>query len=381
MGIPFNKPYMNGRELFNISRAYANRCLAGDGPFTKHCQGVLAARFGGRSVFLTHSGTAALELAMHVLDLKPADEVVVPSFTFVSCANAVLLAGGTPVFADVMAETQNLSLASFKRVVSERTRAVIVVHYAGIASELDEIVSFARSKGIVVIEDAAHCLGAYYKGLELGCHGDFGCFSFHETKNITCGEGGALLVNDTKFVTRIEIMREKGTDRSRFMRGQVDKYTWQDRGSSYLPSEITAAFLAAQLDDIELVTQQRRDAWDRYHILLSDAEDEELLERPVVPSGSKGNGHIYYVLLKSLQVRQDVIAALHRLSIQTTFHYVPLHSSPYGKQFRHDSEGMNVCAENANRLLRLPMWFGIESTALELVANSLALVLRNVRHT
>lgn len=379
MTIPFNKPYMNGRELFNISRAYSNRCLAGDGPFTKHCQRLLSEHLEGRTAFLTHSGTAALELAMHVLDFKPSDEVVVPSFTFVSCANAVLLAGGTPVFADVRPDTQNLSLNSFMRVVSENTRAVVVVHYAGIASELDAIIAFARSRKIVVIEDAAHCLGAYYKDVELGCHGDFGCFSFHETKNITCGEGGALIVNDERYISRIEIMREKGTDRSRFMRGQVDKYTWQDRGSSYLPSEISAAFLAAQLDDIDLVTQQRREAWAHYHNLLAVTENEGLLKRPVVPSESMGNGHIYYVLLDNLEVRQNVIAALHRMGIQTTFHYVPLHSSPYGKQFRHDPGGMPVCDENADRLLRLPMWYGIEPTMRELVANSLTLVLRNTK--
>lgn len=380
MTIPFNKPYMNGRELFNISQAYNNRNLAGDGPFTKRCQKLLSERLEGRPVFLTHSGTAALELAMHALNLRSEDEVVVPSFTFVSCANAVLLGGGTPVFADVSPSTQNLSLASFQRVVSEKTRAVVVVHYAGIASELDEIIAFAKLRNIVVIEDAAHCLGAHYKGMELGCRGDFGCFSFHETKNITCGEGGALLVNQDRLVSRIEIMREKGTDRSRFMRGQGDKYTWQDRGSSYLPSEITAAFLSAQLDDIGQVTEYRLEAWNHYHDLLSTAEGEGLLTRPVVPSGSEGNGHIYYVLLESVAVRQSVITALQRLGIQTTFHYVPLHSSPYGQKFRHDPEGMSVCENHSDRLLRLPLWFGIEPTMRELVASSLVLLLRNARY-
>lgn len=379
MKIPFNKPYMNGRELFNISQAYNNRNLAGDGPFTKQCQKTLSERLERRPVFLTHSGTAALELAMHALNLRSDDEVVVPSFTFVSCANAVLLGGGTPVFADVSPDTQNLSLASFQRVTSEKTRAVIVVHYAGIASELDEIIAFAKSRDIVVIEDAAHCLGAHYKGMELGCRGDFGCFSFHETKNITCGEGGALLVNQERYVARIEVMREKGTDRSRYMRGQVDKYTWQDRGSSYLPSEISAAFLSAQLDDIGKVTAQRLEAWNHYHELLSLGEKEGLLKRPVVPHDSESNGHIYYVLLPSLTVRQNIITSLQRLGIQTTFHYVPLHSSPYGRKFRHDPQGMSVCDSHSDRLLRLPLWFGIEPTTRELVANSLMLLLRNAR--
>lgn len=379
MNIPFNTPYMNGRELFNISQAHQNRNFAGDGPFTKRCQSLLSERLENRPVFLTHSGTAALELAVHALDLRPEDEVVVPSFTFVSCANAVLLGGATPVFADINPDTQNLSFASFKRVISDRTRAVIVVHYAGIASELDEIIAYAKRHGIIVIEDAAHCLGAHYKNMELGCRGDFGCFSFHETKNITCGEGGAILVNNDRYVSRIEIMREKGTDRSRFMRGQVDKYTWRDRGSSYLPSEISAAFLSAQLDDIDQVTRQRQHSWDHYHDLLFKSEAEGLLKRPVVPSESKGNGHIYYVLLENLEVRQIVIAALRRIGVQTAFHYLPLHKSPYGQKFKHDMQGMEVAEQNSDRLLRLPLWYGIDSKARELVANSLDLVLKNTK--
>jgi len=376
---PFNKPYMNGRELFNISAAYNNRALAGDGPFTKRCQDVLTKRLENNPVFLTHSGTAALELSMLTLNLAPDDEVVVPSFTFVSCANAVLIAGGRPVFADIDPGTQNLSLESFKRTVSERTRAVIVVHYAGIASELVEIVAFARERGIVVIEDAAHCLGALYDGRELGTFGHFGCFSFHETKNITCGEGGALLINDPKYLSQAEIIREKGTDRSKFLRGQVDKYTWKGRGSSYLPSEISAAFLYAQLFDIDVVTAERRTSWNHYHELLEQAEIEGLLERPKVDPRCSPNGHIYYVLLRDMVLRDYVIASLKRLEIQATFHYVPLHSSSYGIQFNHDPAGMAVCDHNASRLLRLPMWFGIESETREQIAHSLRLILQNAR--
>ena len=374
---PFNKPYMNGRELFNISQAYDNRVLAGDGPFTKRCQEVLTKRLGNNPVFLTHSGTAALELSMLALNLAPDDEVVVPSFTFVSCSNAVLIAGGLPVFADINPGTQNLSLESFKRTVSERTRAVIVVHYAGVASELLEIIAFARERSIVVIEDAAHCLGALYEGRELGTFGDFGCFSFHETKNITCGEGGALLVNHPKYSSQVEIIREKGTDRSQFLRGQVDKYTWRARGSSYLPSEISAAFLHAQLDDIDVVTAARRASWNHYHELLEKAEIEGLLQRPKVDSRCNPNGHIYYVLLRDTALRDYVIVSLKRLDIQATFHYVPLHSSSYGIQFKHDPAGMTVCDHNAPRLLRLPMWFEIKAETRELIAHSLRLILQN----
>ena len=381
MKIPFNKPYMNGRELFNIAQAYNNRSLAGDGPFTKQCQNLLSDRFENRSVFLTHSGTAALELSMLSLDLEPDHEVVVPSYTFVSCANAVLIAGGRPVFADINPKTQNLSLASLLRVISPKTRAIIVVHYAGIASELLEIIAFAQSHGIVVIEDAAHCLGALLNGRELGTFGDFGCFSFHETKNITCGEGGALLVNNSEYTSRVEIIREKGTDRSRFMKGQVDKYTWRNRGSSYLPSEISAAFLCAQLDDIGLVTNNRRESWNHYHELLADAEDEGLIQRPFVPADCCPNGHIYYVLLENTDLRDKVISSMSRLEIQTTFHYVPLHSSEYGSQFGSDAEGMQQSENTYKKLLRLPMWFGLEDSARKSIAHSLLLILKNIRKT
>jgi dTDP-4-amino-4,6-dideoxygalactose transaminase len=316
-------------------------------------------------------------LALLTLDLAPEEEVVVPSFTFVSCANAVLIAGGLPVFADINPQTQNLSLASFKSLVTEKTRAVIVVHYAGIASELYEIIAFARLHNIVVIEDAAHCLGSLFNGQELGTFGDFGCFSFHETKNITCGEGGALVVNNDKHVTRVEIIREKGTDRSRFLRGQVDKYTWRDRGSSYLPSEITAAFLCAQLDDIDLVTQERKKSWDHYQELMIETVQEGLLTCPVVPFGCNPNGHIYYILLNNSDLRSELIKSLKRLQIQTTFHYVPLHSSPFGKKYRSDPNGMQFTEINAERLLRLPLWFGLDSISRNLIAHSLRLILKN----
>lgn len=377
--IPFNKPYMNGRELFNISQAHSNRALAGDGEFTKRSQEVLSERLLKRPVFLTQSGTAALELALLALNFQSDDEVIVPSFTFVSCANAVLIAGCKPVFADINANTQNLSLESFKRMVTDKTRAVIVVHYAGISSELYEIIEFAKAKKIIVIEDAAHCLGALLNDQELGTFGDFGCFSFHETKNITCGEGGALVVNNQNYISRIEIIREKGTDRSRFLRGHIDKYTWRDRGSSYLPSEITAAFLFAQLEDIDKVTLDRHNSWCHYHELLDEAESEGLLKRPVIHSDCYTNGHIYYVLLKDgIKLRDEVIASLNRLCIQTAFHYIPLHSSPYGSRFKFDSEGMNNTEHNASCLLRLPIWYGLDAGSRELISHSLHLILKNI---
>lgn len=368
---------MNGRELFNISQAHLNRTLAGDGPYTQKCQNILSTKLGNRPVFITHSGTAALELALLSLNLCSTDEVIVPSFTFVSCANAVLIAGGQPVFADINPNTQNLSIASFKNTISKFTKAVIVVHYAGISSELTEIIQFARTQGIVVIEDAAHCLGSLLNGQELGTLGDFGCFSFHETKNITCGEGGALVVNRPMDVNKIEVIREKGTDRSIFLRGLTDKYTWRNKGSSYLPSEITTAFLCAQLDDIDLVTSNRRNSWLHYHELLSLGEREGLFERPSFSHNSVLNGHIYYILLRDGSIRDEVIASMRRLQIQLTFHYVPLHSSPYGIQFRSDKSSMSVTERNASRLMRLPLWFGLTEQEREIVANSLHLILKN----
>jgi len=377
--VPFNRPYMNGKELFNISTAYQNRLLAGDGPFTKECQSILSTRLGGLPVYLTQSGTAALELCLLSLNLNSTDEVIVPSFTFVSCANAVLIAGGTPVFADISECTQNLSFDSVVRLINENTKAIIIVHYAGICSELTEILYHAKSKGIIVIEDAAHCLGSTLDGRELGTFGDFGCFSFHETKNITCGEGGALVVRDIALVERIETIREKGTDRSRFLRGEVDKYTWRSCGSSYLPSEVTAAFLRAQLDDIDVVTTWRANCWKLYHELFKELESANFVRRPHIPDHVTINGHIYYLILPSLQVRHNVITSLKRLRIQTTFHYVPLHNSPFGMQFRHDKSGMKNSLDAGSRLVRLPMWFGLSDAAIELVANSMTLILKSQR--
>lgn len=376
--IPFNRPYMNGRELYNIAQAHINRGFAGDGQFTRTCQERLAKHLGVSDVFLTQSGTAALEAALLALSLAPGSEVILPSFTFVSCANAVLIAGGRPVFADINPETKTICLNSIKRLVCKETRAVIIVHYGGIVQDLDKILTYCRERNLVVIEDAAHCLGSKWNGRELGTFGDLGCYSFHETKNITSGEGGAISVNNKSYVTTIETLREKGTDRSKFLRGEVDKYTWRSIGSSYLPSEITAAFLRAQLDDIDLVTETRRKGWLTYHQLLEGAEQEGLLHRPGLPTGITINGHIYYVILPSEEKRNKIISAMNRTGIQLAFHYVPLHSSPYGLKFKSDPTGMKITEMTASRLVRLPLWMGLTKLQQKTVCTTLVLTLRNM---
>jgi dTDP-4-amino-4,6-dideoxygalactose transaminase len=379
MNIPFNKPYMNGRELFNIAQAHVSRGLAGDGSFTKLCQAKLSEIFNNKPVLLTQSGTAALECALLALKLSHSDEVIVPSFTFVSCANAVILAGGTPIFADINPETQNISLQSLKRLMKPITRALVLVHYAGIASELDEIVAYCRQHGVVVIEDAAHCIGALWGRKELGTFGDLGCLSFHETKNITSGEGGAVIINNLEYLTTVELLREKGTDRSRFLRGEVDKYTWRSLGSSYLPSEITAAFLHAQLEDVEYVTNARRMQWMNYHQFLEPVENEGLLLRPKLPQLATPNGHIYYILVSNELTRRQLIESMKRVGVQLTFHYVPLHSSPYGLQFKADPYGMSVTDDTAARLVRLPHWIGLTEVQQRMICATITLILKGLR--
>lgn len=375
--IPFNKPNMTGKELFYISQTYTHRNFSGDGPFTKKCQALLTAKYGGSPVYLTNSGTAALELAMLALDFEPGDEVIVPSFTFVSCANAVLNAGGTPVFCEIDGDTQNLSIDSVERLISGKTRAVMCVHYAGVSCDMDRLSALCKAKGIHLIEDAAHCFDATYKGKELGTFGTFGCLSFHETKNITCGEGGALIVNDKSFAEKIEIMREKGTDRTKFMQGLADKYTWQMRGSSFLPSDISAAFLYAQLETAEMVTLARRNCWKNYSEMLEKYYVSERIQRPVVPAHNVHNGHIYYILCRSESERGYLIDSLKRVGVQAVFHYVPLHASPYGKTFGHDPAGMENTVKTASTLLRLPMWYGLGERDQEQVCNTLGLILDN----
>lgn len=355
-GIPFNKPYMTGRELGHIAEAHANGHLAGDGPFTRRCHAWLEQTIGARKALLTHSCTAALEMAALLIDCAPGDEVIMPSFTFVSTANAFVLRGGVPVFVDIRPDTLNLDENLIEAAITPRTRAICVVHYAGVACEMDAINAIAARHRLLVIEDAAQAISSTYKGRPLGALGELAALSFHETKNIISGEGGALLINDDRFVERAEIVREKGTNRSQFFRGQVDKYTWVDVGSSYLPGEIVAAFLAAQIVEAERITHDRLAIWSRYHAAFATLEAREKLRRPIVPAHCRHNAHMYYLLLSDLDTRTRFIAALKALDIHPVFHYVPLHSAPAGRRYGRTVGDLAVTDRASDRLVRLPLW-------------------------
>ena len=373
MKIPFNKPYMTGKELFYIAEAHFNGKLAGDGPFTKRCHAWLEERSGAKKALLTHSCTAALEMSALLLGIQPGDEVIMPSYTFVSTANAFVLRGGVPVFVDIREDTLNLDERLIEAAITSRTKAIVPVHYAGVACEMDAIMDIARRHGLKVVEDAAQGVMSTYKGRTLGSIGDLGAYSFHETKNVISGEGGALLVNDPQLALRAEIIREKGTDRSRFFRGEVDKYTWQEVGSSFLPGELVAAFLWAQLEEAQRITMGRLALWERYHQALAPLEERGVLRRPVVPAECHHNAHMYYVLLRAESNRQAVLETLKSSGINAVFHYVPLHSSPAGRHYGREHGGLPVTDSQAERLIRLPLWLDLttvqQDRVIELIFN------------
>ncbi|NNA55182.1 dTDP-4-amino-4,6-dideoxygalactose transaminase [Pseudomonas koreensis] len=357
--IPFNWPHMTGKELYYIAESHFNGRLAGDGPFTKHCHNWLEQRTGCSKALLTHSCTAALEMAALLLDIEPGDEIIMPSYTFVSTANAFVLRGGVPVFVDIRKDTLNLDENLIESAITDRTKAIVPVHYAGVACEMDSIMTLARRRDLKVVEDAAQGVMATYKGRALGSIGDLGAYSFHETKNVISGEGGALLVNDPQMALRAEIIREKGTDRSRFFRGEVDKYTWQEVGSSFLPGELIAAFLWAQLEEADRITQARLASWNRYHELLAPLEARGILRRPIIPQECQHNAHMYYVLLAPDIDRQVILEKFRSQEISSVFHYVPLHSSPAGRRYGRTHGGLEVTDDQSERLVRLPLWVGI----------------------
>lgn len=372
--IPFNWPHMTGKELYYIAEAHFNGSLAGDGPFTKRCHGWLEGRTGCNKALLTHSCTAALEMAALLLDIQPGDEVIMPSYTFVSTANAFVLRGGVPVFVDIREDTLNLDEGLIESAISPRTRAIVPVHYAGVACEMDSIMTIARQNGLKVVEDAAQGVMSSYKGRALGSIGDLGAYSFHETKNVISGEGGALLVNNPDFAMRAEIIREKGTDRSRFFRGEVDKYTWQEVGSSYLPGDLIAAFLWAQLEEADRITKDRLASWHYYHELLEPLEAKGILRRPIIPENCEHNAHMYYILLAPEVDRQQVLDAFKRHDIFPVFHYVPLHSSPAGQRHGRTHGELKITNQQSERLVRLPLWVGLSTEQQDRVVQ----VLRNL---
>jgi dTDP-4-amino-4,6-dideoxygalactose transaminase len=360
MRIPFNKPYPTGKELAYISEAMAGGHLSGDGLFSSRCQYWLKQTLGCPMARLVPSCTAALEMAAILCELEAGDEVIMPAFTFSSTANAVVLRGAVPVFVDVRSDTLNLDETLVEAAITPRTKAIFVVHYAGVGCEMDRIREIAERHRLAVVEDAAHGILGRYKGRYLGTIGDIGALSFHETKNVIAGEGGAILINSDRYRERAEIIREKGTDRAKFSRGEVDKYTWVDVGSSYLQSEIVAAYLFAQLEQAYELTQRRKEMWTRYHRAFGDLEAAEQLRRPIVPSGCDHNGHLYYVLLPDQERRARLINALKVLGISAPFHYVPLHTSPAGRRFGRWQGSLPITERAGECLLRLPLWVGLE---------------------
>jgi dTDP-4-amino-4,6-dideoxygalactose transaminase len=359
--IPFNRPFIAGKELFHIAQAVAQGQIAADGLYTKQCSRFLEQRFGLARVLLTPSCTASLEMAALLCDLGPGDEVIMPSYTFVSTAAAIVRTGAHPVFADVRPDTLNLDETKIEELIGPRTKMIVPVHYAGIACEMDTIMAIAARHGLRVLEDAAQGVNATYKDRALGSIGDFGAYSFHETKNVICGEGGALCVNDGRFVRRAEIIRDKGTNRQQYFRGEIDKYTWVDVGSSYVPSEISAAFLWGQLEQIEMITERRRAIFLRYRDALAPLEAVGLLRTPRIPPECRPNYHMFYLLLPTPDLRDRLMAHLKASGILAVFHYIPLHSSPLGQKLGCATRALPVTDDVSPRLLRLPFYFDLST--------------------
>ncbi|MDI9388983.1 MAG: dTDP-4-amino-4,6-dideoxygalactose transaminase [Synergistota bacterium] len=360
MRIPFNRPYITGKEIGYIQQALDSGRLAGNGELSRRCAQWLERTTGCEKAILLPSGTAALEMMMILARIGPGDEVIMPSFTFSSTANAVVLRGATPVFTDIRPDTLNIDENLIEAAITPRTRAIVPVHYAGVACEMDAILSIAERHGLMVLEDSAQGILSYYKGRHLGSLGRMGALSFHETKNIHCGEGGALLINDPALAERAEIVMEKGTDRSKFFRGEVDKYTWVDVGSSFLVSEITAAFLWAQLEEAESIVARRLAAWEDYHEALAPLEGAGLLRRPIIPPECSHNGHIYYLLLNTAEERDALMMRLKSRGILSVFHYVPLDTAAAGQAYASPEQmPLPLTAGLSARLLRLPLFVGV----------------------
>ena len=358
--IPFNVPPCAGKETEYIRQAVESRKICGDGAFTKKCNAWLEEKFHAEKALMTTSGSSALDMAALLCDLQPGDEVILPSFTFSSTANAFVLAGAKLVFTDIRPDTMNIDEKKIEAAITEKTRVICVVHYAGVACEMDSIMAIARKHNLLVVEDAAQAVMSTYKGQALGTIGDFGCYSFHETKNYSMGEGGAILINRPEYIERAEILREKGTNRSKFFRGQVDKYTWVDFGDSFLPSELNAAYLWAQLEMADEINEDRKRSWALYHELLSPLAEAGRIEVPTIPEGCVHNAHMYYVKLKDLEERGRYISYMKEHGVGTVFHYIPLHSAPAGLRFGRFAGKDEYTTKESERLTRLPMFYGLQ---------------------
>jgi dTDP-4-amino-4,6-dideoxygalactose transaminase len=358
--IPFNKPFVAGKELYYIAQAVTMGNLGGDGYFTKKCAELMQERFGIKKILMTPSCTAALEMAAQLCDVGPGDEVIMPSYTFVSTASAFVRMGAKPVFVDIRRDTLNIDETLIEDAITERTKAICVVHYAGVSCEMDRIMAIARGHNLQVVEDAAQGVNSWYNGRALGSIGDLGCYSFHETKNYICGEGGALCINNPEMVQRAEIIRDKGTNRQRFFREEVDKYTWVDVGSSYVPSEICSAFLYAQLEEMDRISERRKEIYQAYRRALKPLEVEGLLQLPVIPEDCDSNYHLFYVILPDWLQRDEMLERMRTDEVRSVFHYVPLHSSPKGRELVGDMV-LQVTEDLSARLLRMPMYYNLSA--------------------
>lgn len=368
--IPFNVPPCVGNELDYIKQVIDVRKICGDGQFTKKCNAWMEERFQAQKVLLTTSGTTALDMALLLCDLQPGDEVILPSYTFSSTATAPVLAGAKLVFVDIRSDTMNIDETKIEAAITDKTKVIIAMHYAGVSCEMDTIMEIARKHNLMVVEDAAQGVMSTYKGKYLGTIGDFGCYSFHETKNYSMGEGGAIVINNPKYNDRAEILREKGTNRSQFFRGQVDKYTWVDFGDSYLPSELNAAYLWAQLEKADEINKDRLNTWNAYYEALKPLEEEEILELPVIPDGCVHNAHMFYVKCKDLEERTALISYMKSHEILCVFHYIPLHSAPAGLKYGRFHGEDEYTTKESERLLRLPMYYGLKKEEFKAVVDA-----------
>lgn len=370
--IPFNIPPYVGKELEYVKEAMEKNCkICGDGPFTKKCSEWMENKFNVKKVLLTTSCTHATEMTAILTDIKEGDEVIAPSFTFVSTVNPFVLRGAKIVFIDINPKTMNMDENLIEAAITEKTKAILPVHYAGVACNMDKIMEIAKKYNLIVIEDAAQGVMSEYKGKPLGTIGDYGCFSFHETKNYSMGEGGALLINNKENIEKAEIIREKGTNRSRFFRGQVDKYTWVDKGSSYLPSELNAAYLYAQLENADIIYNDRMNTWNKYKELLQELEDKNLIELQYIPEDCKHNAHMFYIKCKDLDERTNLINFLKENNINAVFHYIPLHSAEAGIKFGRFHGEDKYTTKESERLLRLPLYYGLKEEDVEFTSSKI----------
>ena len=359
--IDFNIPPFVGKEFEYMKEAVNNKKICGDGPFTKKCNEWIESRFGTKKAMLTTSGSSALDMAAFLCGLEPGDEVILPSYTFTSTANSFVLVGAKLVFVDIRPDTMNIDESKIEAAITDKTRVIVPVHYAGVACEMDTIMDIAKRHNLLVVEDAAQGVMSSYKGKPLGTIGDFGCFSFHETKNYSMGEGGAILINDEKYIEKAEILREKGTNRSQFFRGQVAKYNWVDFGDSYLQSDLNAAYLWAQLEEADSINNNRIESWNAYYEAFKSFEDKGIIKLPTIPDGCVHNAHMFYLKFKDLDTRQDFIKYMKENGVQCTFHYVPLHSAPAGIKFGRFDGVDEFTTSESERLVRLPLYYNMNS--------------------